>query len=352
MAARRVGAEASSGPGKARRAGKDRSFLETDRFGQNIKVRLPVLTVTGKRPGPLLLVTACQHGRELNGIASIDRVYTALDPACVTGTVVFLPIMNPVAARQQRQDYPVEETRYRSTGIRQGHNMNRKWTASRDDDTYAASVADVVYREHLRHADALIDLHGWSGQSLCLAWSEKKHSSLLRDFGLPWSLVDDVPPQDRGLLENAARDLGLPTVTAELVPQNRLDTESIGFGERGILNTMKHLGMVPGRVERPAVQYFFSQKSHVETALRSPVEGVAVPLVRKGEHVRKGQVVARVLSFDTLEAAWLAKAPHAGVVFNTFGIGWGEDCLPSAVVYPGSLVALLKKPTRVVRRRP
>lgn len=53
-------------PTVRRSAGKARSFLETRRYAQGVRAQLPVLTVTGARRGPLAVVMACQHGRELH----------------------------------------------------------------------------------------------------------------------------------------------------------------------------------------------------------------------------------------------------------------------------------------------
>ena len=95
--------------------GHSRTFLETRAYAQGIKVRLPVLTVEGARRGPLAVVMAGQHGRELNGIAAIERVFGLLRPSAMSGRVVFLPVMNPPAVRMRRQDYPVEEEQARAS---------------------------------------------------------------------------------------------------------------------------------------------------------------------------------------------------------------------------------------------
>ncbi len=94
------------------KVGKFRTVLETRQYAQGVKVALPVLTAKGARPGPLAVVTANQHGRELQGIASIERAWSRIDVKKLRGTVVFLPVMNPVGARVHIQDYPVEQTRY------------------------------------------------------------------------------------------------------------------------------------------------------------------------------------------------------------------------------------------------
>lgn len=332
-----------------RHPGKTRSTLETA-AAQGLKACLPVLTVTGARPGPLAVIIANQHGRELNGIASIARVFEALNPRTLKGRVVFLPVMNPVGTRQRVQDYPTESPRYRPTGISQVININRTWPSKRNPaakpDTYAAAVTDAVWRTYLRHADVGIDLHGWSGTSLSLAWAEARHREVVRAFGLPWHML--TQHSAAGMSEDAAHSLNIPHVVCELTPQNMVDPESVAFGERGILNTLKFAGLLAGQPQRPPVQYEFDEK-HTEFVIRTPVEGLCVPCVAKGDWVKKGQPVAHVLSLETLKKEFVYTAPQDSLVFNIGGMAWGEDMLPSAIVSPGQLLGLLKVPSRILR---
>lgn len=142
------------------RPGTYRSALETERFAQGIRAQVPVLTVVGARPGPLAVIMAAQHGRELNGIAAIERVFESLRPADLVGTAVFLPVMNPVAVRMHAQDYPTEKPRYRPCGTTLNMNLNRCWRRGQGEPppTHAAAIADAVWEQYMRHADVGIGL--------------------------------------------------------------------------------------------------------------------------------------------------------------------------------------------------
>jgi predicted deacylase len=115
-----------------RRAGKQRGFLETGRYAQGVRVQLPVLTVTGAKPGPTGVIMAGMHGRELNGIVAIAQVFEALNPARMRGTVHFLPVMNPVGVRTHAQDYPTEKSRYRPIKFARSMNMDCVWQGEED----------------------------------------------------------------------------------------------------------------------------------------------------------------------------------------------------------------------------
>ncbi len=328
-------------------AGKNKSFLETPGHAQGVRAVLPVLTIRGGRPGPLAVITAAIHGREINAIAAIERAFTAIDPADVTGTVVFLPVQNPIGVRARMQDYPVEEGRYR-TLLGQGHDAVRAWQGPRQD-TYLRQILSTVWDTYVRHADVSLDLHAWSGVSLCLAWGHKDYRTLVRGFGLP---QHQIALDFKGGESNQAQAHahGIPLIIAELVPQNTICRESVLYGERGILNTLKIAGLLKGKPVLPPVQCEFDS-NHMETVIRTPVEGLCVSDFQKGDMVKKGQTVCRVISLETLDTIWSFTAPHDGLLFYVGAAQWGEDHTEHSILFPGQLAGLLKKVDRFVRNR-
>ncbi|HOL65877.1 MAG TPA: succinylglutamate desuccinylase/aspartoacylase family protein [bacterium] len=332
-----------------RQAGKSQQFLETKDYAQGVRVRLPVLVLTGKKTGPLALVISSQHGRELNGVAVIERVWRSLSPEKVKGRIVFLPVMNPLAVRMRRQDFPVEEPRFRPTGVSQLlYNMNRKWPPALGDDTYAGAVAEAVWKTYWKHADLSLDLHGWTDRSLSLAWAHRKHLKLLRSYGFPYHMVVDEVPQDRGMSETSAFQAGIPHLVNELAPQNTIVPEIVNLGARCVMNLFRAAGMLSGELQLPPVQYEFNQK-HEEIEARTPVEGLLLPEAKPGDFLRQGEPVARVLSLETLKTLWQFRTPKEALVFNLGGSGWGEDSPPSNIVFPGQLVSLLKVPDAIIK---
>ncbi|MCF7855899.1 MAG: succinylglutamate desuccinylase/aspartoacylase family protein, partial [Candidatus Pacebacteria bacterium] len=292
------------------------------------------------------------HGREINGIAAIERVFESLDPGDVCGDVVFFPVMNPLAVRMQQQDFPTEENRYRPVSFTRTCNMNRTWPdQKRQIECYAAAITSIVWETYVRHADVLLDLHGWGGRSLSLAWAHERDLELLRSFGFPWYMVRRDPSKATGVSETTAWSAGIPVIVTELAPQNAVHNPTVKLAVRSIGNLLKFKGLLKGEPDLPPVQVEFDQ-DHEETALVSEAEGLLVSEREPGDWVREGQGIARVISLETLETLWSFEAPYDGLVYNLgAGLGWGEDHLESAVVFPGQTVGLLKKPSRVFRNR-
>lgn len=334
-----------------RHAEKTRSFLDIDGDDlQGVRPRLPLLRIRGARPGPLAVCMAAQHGRELNGIVALAQAFDAIDPDTVSGDIVFLPVMNPPAVRMRRQDYPFEDDRYRHAAPA-GSNMNRTWCVEdRRRESFAGRVTEHVWRDYVQHADLLLDLHGWPG--LSMAWSLRRHTELLLAFGLPWNLVHEKPPPaERGMLETAAVAAGIPNVTAEFMPQNRVCAESVRLARRGVLNLLRHRGLLPGTLELPCEQYIFTER-HIEQVVTAPCEGVLEFSVQAGQFVERGERVLAIRSLDTLEPIFEYRATRRALVFSVGETAWGEDLPASHLVSVGQMVAILKVVSRTVRNRP
>jgi predicted deacylase len=332
-----------------RRAGKQRGFLETGKYEQGVRAQLPLLTVRGAKPGPTGVIMAGQHGRELNGIAAIAEVFATLNPARMKGTVHFLPVMNPVGIRSHAQDYPTEKSRYRPIKFSLAMNMNNTWLGDgKKAPSYASAIEGTVWKTLLRHADFGVDLHGWTDLSLCLSWAHRKYRDYLRAFGLPWMLT--YQKVEAGSSESITASHGIPWVVCELTPQNRINPESVAHGVRGIRNALRFHGLLDEPLEVPPVQYECATPLD-ETVIRTPVEGLLVGVRARGDWVRKGDTVLRVLSLETLKTVYAFEAPHDSLVFNIGGSHWGEDLPENFVVFPGQMVGLLHKPVRIHRAK-
>lgn len=131
-------------------------------------------------------------------------------------------------------------------------------------------------------------------------------------------------------------------MVAELTGQNVVDYHESDYGRRGILNLMKKLNILRGRVELPGVQYEFRWPQE-EMIAQTPVEGLVVPRVPKGAVVRRGQTVLEVISLKDMRPVWHYKAPARGLVFNIGSAPWGTHTYDQSVVYPGQRIAVVKR---------
>jgi len=340
-----------------KKAGKERGFLEVEKWSQGVKARLPVLKVTGASSGPLAVITAGQHGRELNGIAAIEKVFNELDPKKLKGTVVFLPVMNPISVLSRRQDYPAEESRYRKVyldrmgGPTLAYNMDRCWIDKPSADTYSFAITQTVMKRWFKKADLIIDLHGWSDTSISLVWGYRENTELVRAFGLPWLKIRDRKEEPFGMVLNLARKTGKPKIlVCELTPQCVLNPVSVEYARRGITNSLKFTGMLEGSIELPPVQYEMYQESKT-AGMVSEGEGLIIEEARVGEFVKKGQITTRVVSLETFKTVWSYRAPFDGLVFSNGRTTWGEDLKESSIAYPGYSVGRIIQVENIIKNK-
>jgi len=315
-------------------------LIETEDYRDGVRAGIPYVALRGAADGPQLTALACQHGRELNGIESIRRVIAGIDAKRLHGSCVFIPCANPLAVRMRQQDFPHEYGRYLPGAC--CFNLNRVWPGNANGTLYQ-QMAAAMWEQAVGHADVCIDLHGWSGRSASLVWGHRRDAGLVRVFGMDIHMIKhdlsaDAP--DNGCLETACFRAGVKSITAELTPQGMLSERSVQAGERGILNVMKHLGMLDGEPERPEQQFEFDE-DHNECVLTAPFAGLFVCELRLPAPVAKGQAFAKLVDLNDVMHVADIVAPIDGVVFNT-GPTWGEATPESSIVDAGERVALIK----------
>jgi len=69
-------------------------------FGDGDGTTLSLFVLRGREDGPVFHLLAGQHGNELNGCAAVDVFIEELDLSELKGTVLAVPVANPVCVAQ------------------------------------------------------------------------------------------------------------------------------------------------------------------------------------------------------------------------------------------------------------
>ena len=205
-------------------------------------VEIPFSIVEGREQGPCLLITAGVHGSEFCSIEAALRTMKA-DPDTLRGTLLVLPILN-VRGFKQRSIYVMPED---------GKNLNRMFPGKPDGST-SERLAHWLVTQVYPHADAYLDLHGGDLDESLVPFSlfptgSDASRKLAAVFGLPIA----VAAGGEGYTINAAHQVGVPSVLAEVSGNGLWDEASVGQMTAGIRRVMHHLGMTGGPAE-PAPQ--------------------------------------------------------------------------------------------------
>ncbi len=251
-------------------------------------VMIPV-TVVKNGEGPTALLTGGNHGDEYEGPIALFDLARSLKAEEVSGRVIIVPAMN----------YPAFLAGTRTSPVDKG-NMNRSFPG-RPDGTVTEKIADYFQRELLPRADIVFDFHS-GGRTLdfvpfCAAHilpdkqQEQRAFAAVEAFSAPWSVkmleIDAV-----GMYDTAAEEMGKVFVTTELGGGGTSRAETVRIARRGIMNVLRHAGIVHGAVEKHRTRWLDMPSGDCFSFAEE--DGMIETMVDLGERIEAGAVVARI----------------------------------------------------------
>ncbi|WP_439547532.1 succinylglutamate desuccinylase/aspartoacylase family protein [Sandarakinorhabdus sp.] len=260
---------------------------------------VPVVVIKGAQPGPRLMLTAGIHGDELNGIAVLHRLAASIDPARLAGTVTLVPGLNPPGLLQSARQWTPDWTR-------SAPNLNREMPG-KPGSSAVAGFAHRLWQGLIRpNADSAVDLHTQSRGTAYLMYAFASSPRTRRMAELVAPDIIKMDKGERGTVENTLTDDGVPAITLELGRPEMFDDTMIARGEAGLLNLMRELKMLPGKVAPPPASLFVANDIVAARATRAGWARLLLPL---GALVKKDQPLAEVRdAFGTLLETVMAPA--------------------------------------------
>lgn len=290
--------------------------VTTDLDGSAISVRVHALR--GTRSGRTLVIVGGQHGDEWKNVDLLRQAVEMLDPARLSGTVLVVPVANPIAfGTGQRIVQPASD----------GPDLNRVWPGTHT--WLAESLARVIDRDVLVHADAVLDCHlgPWGSAFGAVFYGEDypdpsvnaATAALGRAMGyqaLGHGKVVQVFPGERSLMGYAGVVRRVPAVGVEIGGlgfDTQLEAEWTADGLRCIRNALRHLDILDTPFEYPERILRYGRTVRVNPS----VGGLLIPerdpdqLLRE---VHAGEVLGRVVSPYTFEDLEVLESPCDGYV--------------------------------------
>jgi predicted deacylase len=285
----------------------------------------PVVSVAGAKPGPVLFVSAGVHGGEYPAVEAVIRLGKTLDPEKISGTVILMPVLNlPAFRRRTPFVCPIDNV-----------NPNRVFPGD-PNGTYSEQMTHALINEFVVHADAYVDLHGGDIPEALVPFVICRSEAGLADskardvaarskqiamaFGLPYVLTVSKPVQPAKGQSSyaAAAERGVPSILAEAGGVGQMQEEAVELLANGVVNVMRHLGMIAGDTPATAGNDETNPKSKIKETARSAVAtavltrfewlytknaGMWYPRVAPGDRVKEGEQIGTVgdLFGDTLE---------------------------------------------------
>lgn len=276
--------------------------LAVTAMSDHTPVNLSVHVVHGRRPGPVLFVSAAIHGDEVIGVEIVRRLLKSPKLDSLRGTLLAVPVVNTFGF--------LNHSRY----LPDRRDLNRSFPGS-SGGSLAARLAHRFVQEVVARADVGIDLHSAAvGREnlpqVRVSPGDRKAMVLARAFGAPVLLSSKLRD---GSLRATARERGVPMVLFEGGEGLRFDEFTARAGVTGCLRVMRALDMVTAKgVARPRARTLVAEGSGW---IRSPSGGLFRAWRQSGEVVAAGEAVGAVADpFGDTEAEVLAEAP--GIVIG------------------------------------
>ncbi len=263
--------------------------------------KVPVVVLKGMEKGPVVGITAALHGNELNGISTIFKLIESIDVKKLKGTLVLVPISNvPGYLMNQR---------FFSDNV----DLNRIMPGAPEGPT------SKIYAYQLTHKivnkfDYLLDLHtashGRVNTLYIRADLDNEKTRTLAYLQNPQIIVSKY--DEEGTLRSWANEQGIASITIEIGNPNSFQASLIDETLDGILNTLRYLKMIRGRVKDYIDDAVICDHSYW---IYSKTGGIIDVIVKLADHVRKGQTIAYV--YDVFgQVKEEVKADRSGVVIG------------------------------------
>lgn len=272
---------------------------------------IPVHVQRGKRDGPTLFVSAAIHGDELNGIEIVKRLLKSPSIKRLRGTLIAVPMVNVYGVLSQSRYLPDRR------------DLNRCFPGTRKG-SLAGRIAHLFLNQVVEQCDVGIDLHTGAIHRSNLPQvranlSDPETLEMAKAFGLPVLLNAELRD---GSLRQAAGDLGVKMILYEAGEALRYDEFSIRAGVKGIINVMRHIGML-NKIQRkgPNIKLFVAKQSGW---VRANESGFVVHVSQLGDHVEKDQVLATI-SDPFGDELGRVLSPQEGVVIGKQNIPLAQE---------------------------
>jgi len=292
---------------------KDRGYVSFT-AGVGSIVRIPIVIVNGLSDGPRLGIMGGVHGAEFSSVEAAIRLSRTIDPVELKGALIIFPIVNVPAFEGIHERYnPLEwPALFASTSVVPGDPKG----------THTARIVDMIYNSFKNQCQYVMDLHGgepseWINYHAVLFPQvgderiDKMTLQMARCFPNARLVVTQDPESKFNGFEYAK--IGIPYVVAEAGSAGYIQEEAVAFHVEGVMNFMRHLGMIPGEAKLAREPKRLPTFRNDILNITSPTGGIYYSSVKPGDKISRGESLAVIKdAFGDIQDE--LKSPFKGVV--------------------------------------
>jgi N-alpha-acetyl-L-2,4-diaminobutyrate deacetylase len=255
-----------------------------------------ITLVNGVGEGPILLINGGEHGSEYNGPAGCLKLIDTIDPNKINGKVILVPMVNTLAFEYRWMhgnpaDYRDLTSCYVDEVPKGGSGPPK----------HSYQLAVTFYKEIISKAKYRLNLHGGDIEEDLLTGTmytrigdetrDNSNLAMARDFGWEWIRESIRRPQ-----------LNAPPRPQRYMPMT-VGTEAGGMGRcqsdlsemvlKGCNNTLKHLKMMDGKIDKPKNAKVFNPY-HIYCSRG----GLFISHVRAGDLIKEKDVLGEIRNLN------------------------------------------------------
>ncbi|MBU2977144.1 succinylglutamate desuccinylase/aspartoacylase family protein [Alteromonas sp. C1M14] len=325
---------------------KSHMVVAQNASGRNMNV--PVYRLQGEQPGPTVYIQSSIHGAEVQGNVVIYQLIQALKTQVIAGEIILVPNCNPVGTNIKAGEYtlgrfdPVNGTNW-NRGYFYDKNKVLAFAETVTPDEPADAIRDrfrqywadcitdklsspwglgLAQQLNLKlqqlavKADIVLDLHNGPVSTRHIYIPEYAKEAALQ-FNFPHCIF--IPNQFAGALDEAtfcpwwtlqdclqARfnkpyDFSVVGFTLEMGSQEVIQFSEGKVDSQSILTYLSNKGCLLGEPLKPTVMQRLGVALSDYKTLYTQWGGMVEYCAKPGDHVKKGEVLARVLNIDELD---------------------------------------------------
>ncbi|MBD3626292.1 MAG: succinylglutamate desuccinylase/aspartoacylase family protein [Rhodobacteraceae bacterium] len=299
----------SVGSASAKPGETARGYIAAGELAGGVKVEIPVVVINGAKPGRVFWVNGAIHGDEPEGPRACQLAMERIDPAKLTGAVVLVPVVNPLAFSAAERGNPLDTFTY---------DMNRIYPG-KPGGYYSDRVADAHWQAMKDVADIEISIHSGGAHSFldkAIFVDETPESvELAKAMGEGWGcIMSNFNPSGSPMA--ALKGVGKTGITVELGGRSATSPERFRYVAdelaKSIMNILYHYGMMEGDAVYPDPCW-----KGVQEALLAPASGIFLPVegIDFLTMMKKGDPIAKIVNVFG-DVVGELEAPADGMFFG------------------------------------
>lgn len=243
------------------------------------KVQAPIFVHrASKEISPCVVVTACIHGDEINGMR-IAQALIQKKFKLTKGTLIIIPVVNIYGFLNKVRYLPDRK------------DLNRCFPGS-EKGSFGSRFADFIFKNITKYGDVFIDFHSgaigrYNVPQVRCDLSQKNVADLMKTTSIP--IIVNSPLRD-GSMRGAMNELGKPCLVFEGGEGLRIDETVTKYGVNLLRSVLDHLNML----KKSQTYNNESLIIHKSKWIRAKEGGVFISKTVQGKVNKKGAVVGEL----------------------------------------------------------